>query len=157
VVHPPTIRRTYWIGLKTNSWPDFQWVATNSSPVYMHWGTYIADLDPPTPEPNNLAGQEFCGGANSSEAWGAEQAFGWSDEDCEMRLPFMCKVASEWLPAKAPSPSHAGSLQAPRLPRSKAAMASPQPTCPPGSPLQSQHPDQRRALPGCVCPRCCAS
>lgn len=83
------------MGLRTNSWPDFAWVATNSSPSYSHWGTFTADLDPPSPEPNNLGGQEFCASGNSSEAWGPEAAYGWSDEDCEARLPFICEVASE--------------------------------------------------------------
>lgn len=84
------------MGLRTNSWPDFTWLATNATPAASHWGTYIPDLDPPQQEPNNLAGQEFCGSANASEAWGPLDAYGWSDEDCETLLPFVCKVASEW-------------------------------------------------------------
>jgi hypothetical protein len=44
-------------------------------------------------EPNNLFGMEYCAGANASEMTGG--MFGWSDERCTVRAPYMCKVTRE--------------------------------------------------------------
>ncbi len=45
-------------------------------------------------EPNNLGGKEFCAGANATMP-PEDGIFGWSDEDCAIRTPFICKINRE--------------------------------------------------------------
>jgi hypothetical protein len=42
-------------------------------------------------EPNNIGGQEFCAGANATMP-PADGIFGWSDENCNIKAPFICKI-----------------------------------------------------------------
>lgn len=61
-------------------------------PSYSHWGTqYPAVLA----EPNNVGGQEFCAGANASYP-PAGGVFGWADESCSFKAPYVCKVMRGW-------------------------------------------------------------
>lgn len=58
---------------------DFQWLDPLAPPPslgYSHWGSPLpGDI---APEPNNLAGDEYCAGTNLTQA--ADGAGGWSDE-----------------------------------------------------------------------------
>jgi hypothetical protein len=69
-------------------WPTFTpIVATNYTISYTHWGT----LQPQgVREPNAYNGLELCAGANGSQVYGG--AWGWSDENCGIRAPFVCKI-----------------------------------------------------------------
>ncbi len=42
-------------------------------------------------EPNNLFGNEYCAGANATELL-LDGVFGWSDEECSRKTPFICKM-----------------------------------------------------------------
>jgi hypothetical protein len=45
------------------------------------------------PEPNNMDNPpELCAGANFSQVYGALNAWGWSDANCSIAAPFMCKL-----------------------------------------------------------------
>lgn len=96
----PTFIRRYWIGLTANSSRttsySFAWtdpaVPAPSTATYLHWGRVKpADI---SVEPDNFFGMENCGVANYSSAYGG--AFGWSDCQCNVTAPFMCRVAREW-------------------------------------------------------------
>jgi hypothetical protein len=81
----------YWLGLRVIAqWPRFSPVPGSPASSYSHWG--IA-LPSGRAEPNNLRGQELCAGANRSEAYGG--AWGWSDEQCGLRAPSVCRIR-EW-------------------------------------------------------------
>jgi hypothetical protein len=69
-------------------WPTFvPIVATNYTISYTHWGT----LQPQgIREPNAFSGFELCAGANGSQFYGG--AWGWSDENCGLKAPFVCKI-----------------------------------------------------------------
>jgi hypothetical protein len=81
--------RFYWIGFRVYArWPTFSpVVANNRSTTFFHWGTMVPQG---IKEPNAITGLEFCAGANASEAYGG--AWGWSDENCGVRAPFVCKL-----------------------------------------------------------------
>ena len=80
------------MGLKVMTlWPRFS-VLTPQAFSYRHWGTALPSG---RLEPNNLRGQELCAGANSTEAY--DGAWGWSDEQCSMPAPSLCKLR-EWRP-----------------------------------------------------------
>jgi hypothetical protein len=69
-------------------WPTFTpIIATNYTISYTHWGT----LQPQgLREPNAFSGLELCAGANGSQFYGG--AWGWSDENCGLKAPFVCKI-----------------------------------------------------------------
>jgi hypothetical protein len=99
----PRFSSFYWIGLRTQSWPNFIFIDRLDGGSYANWGT-IPDggLD----EPNNIHGMEFCAGANFTELR-ANKAWGWSDELCTTRAAFMCKIRSERCCRAAPAPAPA--------------------------------------------------
>jgi hypothetical protein len=104
----------YWLGLRVLTvWPRFAPLVPQAS-AYTHWG--IA-LPGGKMEPNNLRGLEHCAGANSSEAYNG--AWGWSDEQCSLRAPFMCKTRG-WRPT-ARLPLDAAPLLLPALARAACA------------------------------------
>lgn len=81
-----------------------RWIDPKAFLNYEHWGNWTDDVG--LPEPNNLYGGEYCGGANSTEKHNG--AYGWSDVTCSKRGAFMCKVIR-----KRPSGSELGAaLQA---------------------------------------------
>ena len=55
-----------------------------TSATYQHWGLPADGML----EPNS---RHICGVATYSQSADSPTAFGWSDADCAMRLPFMCK------------------------------------------------------------------
>jgi hypothetical protein len=83
---------TYWMGLRTSSWPRFTWLDTllpaPSADTYTNWGTYMPSN---VPEPNNLATGENCAVANFTQST-AGQAWKWADNVCEAAAIFMCKM-----------------------------------------------------------------
>lgn len=86
--------KQYWIGYQvppTSAWPNFTMVdrAVPAS-TYTHWGV---DRSTNKSEPNNLAGNENCLAANSSQEYGG--AWGWSDAVCNTPMPFMCRLLRE--------------------------------------------------------------
>jgi hypothetical protein len=92
----PTFHTAYWMGMQSDVWPTFYWldnVTPNPSKnSYQHWGTYRVGTST-IPEPNNIAGTETCGAGNLTQSYGG--ASGWSDVDCNRRLPFMCTIMGE--------------------------------------------------------------
>jgi hypothetical protein len=82
----------YWIGYRVYAkWPAFvPIVASNVSITYTHWGV----MQPQgLREPNAFTGLELCAGANGSQVYGG--AWGWSDENCGLKAPFVCRLR-EW-------------------------------------------------------------
>lgn len=99
--------RAYWMGLSTSQWPDFAWQDAAVTPPappgvpgggYRHWGNFTGASGRVNPEPDNRGGSQNCGAANSSQAYeaGAYSAWGWGDEECQARLPFLCQAKREW-------------------------------------------------------------
>ncbi len=106
----PTFHKNYWIGLNattpasrdpagmvagvltTSSPGHFAWLDQSAGApgqgAYTHWGRAGG-----LPEPNNLRGSENCGLANASQTYGA--AWGWSDSNCRISAPFICKSLRE--------------------------------------------------------------
>jgi hypothetical protein len=94
----------YWLGLavkRFDFWPTFSWPsgAVLKSGAYQHWGRYGPGQHP---EPNNVFPPEDCAGANASQAY--DGSWGWSDEDCATRAPFVCEVAPPVPPPPSPGP-----------------------------------------------------
>jgi hypothetical protein len=83
----PGFHKSYWAGLRSSSWPYFQWMdrTTNIELEYTHWGTN-GDIK----EPNNLNPPEMCGAANYTQRYGG--AWGWSDTACSSPLVFICRL-----------------------------------------------------------------
>ena len=82
------------MGLNTTAreWPDFRWLSASVPPpvlaTYEHWGRGDGFN-----EPNNLGGSEYCGAANATLI--AQDVWGWSDWNCNMTLPYMCRLDGE--------------------------------------------------------------
>jgi hypothetical protein len=101
----PSHHLSYWIGLSAgSSWPNFKWM-DNVTPspglgsAFSGWGalTFANKSAAPLKEPNNYSFNwtrldESCAAANSSQAF--NNAWGWSDAQCSLKLPSMCKVAA---------------------------------------------------------------
>jgi hypothetical protein len=92
----PLFHKAYWIGAvigDEDMWPNFRWLDSlpgpNASGVYQHWGYYMPQN---IIEPNNMFGQENCGAANASQTY--SDAWGWMDINCNIRMPFMCRLNS---------------------------------------------------------------
>jgi hypothetical protein len=89
-----TFTPSYWIGLNTTAgkWPNFRWLSGSVPPPsyysYEHWGRGDSYN-----EPNNLAGNEYCVVANSSEM--SSNAWGWSDWNCSALMPYLCRLDGE--------------------------------------------------------------
>lgn len=89
----PTFHQSYWLGLNASKWPEFVWmdpVAAGSN--YTRWGT----AQDGEQEPNNRRGraggpQELCAAANATLSGGQPLPMVWSDAECGLRLPFMCR------------------------------------------------------------------
>ncbi len=59
---------------------------------YANWGVYQpGDM----PEPNNLAGNEYCGVANFTELVSSTHAWGWADTACRGAHIYVCKIMRE--------------------------------------------------------------
>ena len=75
-----------------SSWPRFQWMDGAPSPsniTYSHWGMLVPQT---IQEPNNFNRKpELCAAANASQAYDSPTAWGWADQHCSLRFPFMCK------------------------------------------------------------------
>jgi hypothetical protein len=89
----PAWHKAYWIGLSTEStrsWPRFQWLDGTPGPdnmTYLHWGTMSPQG---LQEPNNFERKpELCAAANASQTY--SMAWGWADQNCGVKMPFMCK------------------------------------------------------------------
>jgi hypothetical protein len=101
----PAYMPTYWVGLRSSAstWPRFQWASSNIPPpsplTYEHWG-----LSESVREPDNLAGNEYCGAANYTQVY--SNAWGWADFNCSVAMPFVCRQDGRgrrrWMP-----PTHA--------------------------------------------------
>jgi hypothetical protein len=81
---------SYWFGARSavDMWPSFYWLQRSipgpDSRNYMHWGMGAS------PEPNNLAKNEYCAACNASI--GYQGAWGWSDASCSLPMPYMCRI-----------------------------------------------------------------
>ncbi len=86
----PTYTPNYWFGAKTtyDLWPTFYWLQRSipgpDNRNYVHWGLGRQ------PEPNNLAGNEYCAACNLTLAY--QTAWGWSDAACSLPMPYMCRL-----------------------------------------------------------------
>ena len=89
----PAYHQLYYIGLRVTVRPTFAWMdpsVTLSSGGYLNWGTLMPGN---ISEPNNRVPPENCGVANFTERYNG--AFGWSDTQCNITAPFMCRMARE--------------------------------------------------------------
>jgi hypothetical protein len=84
---------TYWMGLRTASWPRFSWLdATLPAPAstnFINWGSYMPGS---IAEPNNLATSENCAVANFTQSTNPTAAWKWADAVCEDANIFMCEM-----------------------------------------------------------------
>jgi hypothetical protein len=86
----PSYTPNYWFGAKTtyDLWPTFYWLQRSipgpGARNYMHWGLGRQ------PEPNNLAGNEYCAACNITLTY--QGAWGWSDAACSLPMPYMCRL-----------------------------------------------------------------
>lgn len=97
----PSYHESYWLGLYSASVrpAQFNWADQLSGTLnWTHWGVYKWEGET-AQEPNNLFGQENCGAANATQTH--QDAFGWMDLNCNIRMPFMCRLISEWPTAAA--------------------------------------------------------
>ena len=88
----PSFHRAYWLGYQAATWPDFQWLDRNAASDYTTWGLPLQG----EAQPDNGGGAlrarpELCAAANVSLAGRQEPPLTWSDDDCLLRLPFMCR------------------------------------------------------------------
>jgi hypothetical protein len=82
----------YWMGYQVlTMWPSFTAAASGST--YRHWGRM---------QPDQKTGLELCAGANYSLIY--QGAWGWSDEPCGLRAPFICKLPPYSPPPRLSSP-----------------------------------------------------
>ena len=116
----PSFHKVYWMGLNsdTATYPVFSWSDPTVKTDYLlkgpHWGTYtvLNSAAEPKKEPNAIQPPEYCGVANSSQAYGNPRAWGWSDINCNHNYIFICRLQSErpapaTLPLPLPLPLHA--------------------------------------------------
>jgi hypothetical protein len=103
----PSFHKNYWIGYMSEMWPNFRWIDRLENPGYTHWGKVNPNI---ADEPNNLYGSETCTIANASQTY--QSAWGWSDEKCTMRAPFICKIRRKrphrccpWMPLRSLPPT----------------------------------------------------
>jgi hypothetical protein len=99
----PSFHESYWLGLYSASVKpaQFNWADQLSGTLnWTHWGVYKWEGET-AQEPNNLFGQENCGAANATQVY--QDAFGWMDLNCNIRMPFMCRLIGE-CPATAALP-----------------------------------------------------
>jgi hypothetical protein len=88
----PTFHRAYWLGYQAAVWPDFHWLDRSANSSYSNWGTPLQGEQQPDNGGGALrAPPELCTAANSSLAGGQESPLTWSDDNCSLRLPFMCR------------------------------------------------------------------
>ena len=111
----PAYHLRYWLGLyipyrDPKLWPGFLWhdgshaPTTHAKPLdtYGHWGLWEDLSGVERQEPNNAFPPEFCAVANFSQVH--EQAWGWSDQNCEGLYIAICKFAAPPPPAPRPPP-----------------------------------------------------
>jgi hypothetical protein len=98
----PSFHRFYWMGLKYNDRLSiqqqtavFRWIdqLIPGPTRYKHWGQAVLSDNSISPEPNNLGGDEYCGGCNVTQKYGQPSAWGWGDQTCSREFPFMCRRA----------------------------------------------------------------
>jgi hypothetical protein len=98
-----TYHLQYWMGANISDaiyWPNFTWVdpytpgPINSS--YEHWGRYQPGQET-EPNFNYNAPPELCVVGNYTQAYFNPLAWGWADDNCNNKHPFMCKMLREWL------------------------------------------------------------
>ncbi len=91
-------------------WPNFRWLDgtpwPSSSSDYKHWGYYMPQN---IIEPNNFFGQEYCVGANATEAWAGK--WGWADTRCNRPSSYICEQLRKWPWHASPSPAHSMSCK----------------------------------------------
>ncbi len=92
----------YWIGANVSDaiyWPNFTWIDPYTpgpiNSTYEHWGQYQPNQET---EPNFYLNQppELCTVANYTQAYFNPAAWGWADDYCLNKHPFMCKMLREW-------------------------------------------------------------
>jgi hypothetical protein len=102
----PSFIKHYWVGLVANStrngFYSFSWtdpaVVPPTTGSYIHWGRVRPANT--SLQPDNFYMAENCGVANASETFVG--AFGWSDCQCNITAPFMCKAARKAPHARPP-------------------------------------------------------
>jgi hypothetical protein len=112
----PEFHKAYWLGLQipefdlNRVWPWFVWgdgspapsTASNPSENYQHWGRMYLAGGKYRDEPNNLEPPEYCGVANYSQT--VDDVWAWSDQNCEDRHIFICKLPAPPPPSPSPPP-----------------------------------------------------
>jgi hypothetical protein len=95
----PAYHKFYWMGLKYNEELSLQgervyrWIdqLIPGPSRYKHWSLTVLQDGNVLQEPNNIAGNEDCGGGNVTQQFGSPVAYGWGDESCDKRFAFMCR------------------------------------------------------------------
>lgn len=93
----PSSTPLYWMGLVSTpeTYPAFSWINALLPPPnrflgnYEHWGAYLFGR-----EPDNKTGADFCSVGNYTQTYSL--AWGWSDSNCSMMLPSICRVDGGW-------------------------------------------------------------
>lgn len=102
----PSYSPAYWLGLRVpdrETWPHFRWLDGSPAPFnpdeqlgeYARWGYGVKGDGRRYWEPDSGSPPEYCVAANYSQLQHDDGLWGWSDERCELALPFICKVAGE--------------------------------------------------------------
>ena len=137
----PSFHKFYWAGLKYNDklsmqqqMAVFRWIdqLIPGPSKYKHWGQAVLGDNTVSPEPNNLAGDEYCGGANVTQKYGQPAAWGWGDQSCSLQFSFMCRWGQ--LEGEAAMPNHLHTVCTLRTSRAERAVgpeagALPSPAC----------------------------
>jgi hypothetical protein len=95
----PAYHKFYWMGLKYNEALSlrgdrvYKWIdqLIDGPSRYKHWGLTVLEDGNVLQEPNNIAGNEDCGGGNVTQQYGSPVAYAWGDESCSQRFAFMCR------------------------------------------------------------------
>jgi hypothetical protein len=106
----PAYHKFYWMGLKYSVKYSpggdrvFRWIDQlfDGPGRYKHWGQTVLEDGSTLAEPNNINGDEDCGGGNVTQQYGSPVAYGWGDQSCNKRFGFMCR----WVLAGRAGQSH---------------------------------------------------
>ena len=80
----PKFHRGYWTGLRANQWPNFYWLDATARSNFKNWGVWADGSS----EPKDRL--KTCGAGNYSLL--TRGTWGWSGENCNTALPFMCRL-----------------------------------------------------------------
>jgi hypothetical protein len=118
----PAYHKFYWFGLNTSDGTQWHQQDRTISTSYRSWGIFKhGSGNLPEREPNNYIDPEYCAGCNYTELiTGKLPVWGWSDEQCQLTYPVMCRSIGECAHGITPAP-HRPICQLCQLPLARAA------------------------------------